>query len=218
MDKTIINLIKKELFNPTIEMTRQYLEILEVEYEDGLPKIIKIDFDESENTATAYVRVKREAFYLEFIVDTTDEGEVFSVDTCPYVGVAYMAVSKELTLKELLSLTKLNPDSTMLKGKPLSGRVSPAHFNKIEFYTGPEPGSFMTKLNNMLDVLKEDIEGVKALCEKTDSKDLFVTIIWHKGTGAFTDIYLDTQTIDKLSALGLELTFDLYAAGNEFRN
>jgi len=216
MTTTITNIITDELLNPTFEMTRQYLKILEINYEDNIPKIAKIELNQSQNQATAYVEIKNESFYLEFVFDTTDNLEISGVNTAPFIGISFTPTSEELTLEKLLSLTTINPTKTISKGDFFSNGKFEFTYNGLEFNSTSEPGRLEHKLNSLLDLLETDIEGIKELSKQTKCNDLFVTIIYHIGNGNFTGLHIDTQIINRLSKLGLELTFDIYATGNKF--
>ncbi|MGZ5242828.1 MAG: DUF4279 domain-containing protein [Bacteroidia bacterium] len=214
MTTTITNIITDELLNPTFEMTRQYLKILEVKYDDNKPKIAKIDFHE--NQATAYVEVKNESFYLEFVFDTTDKIELTGIDSFPFVGISYMPTSEELTTEELLKITSIKPTEIIKKGDFFSNGKFAYTYNGLVFETYSEPGRLERKLNYLLDILESDFEGIKQLSRQTSTKDIFVTIVYHIGNGNFTGLYLERDIIDRLSKLGLELTFDIYATGEKF--
>jgi hypothetical protein len=214
MTTTITNIITNELLNPTFEMTRQYLKILEVRYKDSKPKIAKIDFQE--NQATAYVEVKNESFYLEFVLDTTDNVELTGIDTLPFVGISFMPTSEELTTEELLKVTSVKPSKTITKGDFFSNGKFEYTYNGLEFETFSEPGRIERKLKYLLDILETDLEGIKKLSKQTSTKDIFVTIVYHIGNGNFTGLYLESDILNTLSKLGLELTFDIYATGEKF--
>ncbi len=216
MTTTITNIITEELLNPTFKMTRQYLKILEIKNEDGRPKIAKIEVDQSAYQATAYVEVKNESFYLAFVFDTTDKVEISAIDTAPYIGISFMPISEELTLEGLLNLTAIKPTKTISKGEFSSNGEFEYTYNGLEFNSNSEPGRFEGKLNSLLDFLETDIKGIKELSKQTNCNDLFVTIVYHIGNGNFTGLYIDNQVINRLSKLGLELTFDIYATGNKF--
>lgn len=216
MTTTITNIIIDELLNPTLEMTRQYLKILEIKYEDNKPKVAKINFNENQNQATAYVELKNESFYLEFIFNTTDNIELTGIDTLPFVGVSFIPTSEKLTTEELLKITSIKPTKTIKKGDNISNGKCEYTYNGLEFKTSSEPGRLETKLKYLLDTLETDTEGIKKLSKQTSTKDIFVTIIYHIGNGNFTGLYVDNDTINRISKLGLELTFDIYATGNKF--
>lgn len=218
MTTTITKIITEELLNPTFEMTRQYLKILEVKYENNKPKIAKIDLNENRNQATAYVELKNESFYLEFVFNTTDNIELTGIDTLPFVGISFMPTSEKLTIEELLKIITIKPTRTITKGDFFSDGKLEYTYNGLEFETFSEPDRLETKLKYLLDILETDTEGIKNLSNQTSTKDIFVTIVYHIGNGNFTGLYVDNETINRLSKLGLELTFDIYATGNKFDN
>lgn len=218
MTTTITNIITDELLNPTFEMTRQYLKILEVKYEDDKPKITKIDFDKNQNRATAYVEVKNESFYLEFVFDTTDTIYLIGLDSLPFVEISFMPTSEKLTTDELLKITSIKPTNIITKGDFFSNGKFEYTYNGLEFETFSEPGRIERKLNYLLDILETDIEGIKDLSRQTSTKDIFVTIVYHIGNGNFTGLFIDSEIINRLSKLGLELTFDIYATAKKFEN
>lgn len=217
MTTTIIDIITDELLNPTFEMTRQYLKILEVKYEDNKPKIAKIDFQENQNQAIAYVEVKNESFYLEFVFDTTENIELTGVDTYPFVGISYMPTSKEFTTEELLKIITFSPTRAITKGDFFSNGKFKYTYNGLVFETFSEPGRLERKIKYLLDILETDLEGIIRLSKLTSTRPLFVTIVYHIGNGNFTGLYLESDIVDRLSKLGLELTFDIYATGNKFQ-
>lgn len=140
MTTTITNIITDELLNPTFEITRQYLKILEVKCEDDKPKIAKTDFDKNQNRATAYVEIKNESFYLEFVFDTTNTIRLTGVDTLPFVGISFMPTSEKLTTDELLKITSIKPTKTITKGDFFSNGKFEYTYNGLEFETFSEPG------------------------------------------------------------------------------
>lgn len=213
---TISNLINSELLNPTFEMTRQFLNILQVEYEDNKPKIAKIDIHETR--AKAYVEVKNESFYLEFTFDTTENIELTSIDTLPYVGISFMPTSEDLTTEEMLNITTVKPSRIIRKGDTSSNGKFKYNYNGLEFESFSGPGRIDLKLKYLLDLLETDLEGIKQLSQKTSTKDLFVTIVYHIGNENFTGLFLESDIINSLSKLGLELTFDIYATGEKFKS
>lgn len=197
-------------------MTRQYLKILEVKYEDNKPKIAKIEIDDRQNQATAYVEIENESLYLEFIFDTTDKIQITTIDTIPFIGISFMPTSEELTLEELLKITIIKPTNAIAKGDFFSSGKFQYTYNGLVYETYSEPGRIEKKLKYLLDILEADLEGIKELSRLTSTKDIFVTIVYHIGNGNFTGLYVDNEIINRLSKLGLELTFDIYATGDKF--
>ncbi len=140
MTNEIKRKISDELLNPTFEMTRQYLKILQVQYEENSPNIEGIEIDETANSAKAFVEIKNESFYLEFGFSTSDGIEISYVDTIPFINVSFTPTSEELTLEQLLILTTLKPNKTVLKGDSFSSGTFENNYNGLEFNSFTEPG------------------------------------------------------------------------------
>lgn len=215
MTNQITNLITKELLSPEFEMTKDYLKVMQVKYEDDIPKIARIDIDEASNRAKAYLEVVKEDFYLEFTFDTFDEIELYSVDTAPFININFILSSEDFTLDELLALTSLKPNEMYSKGETFSNGTFEHSINGLVFESYSGPGNLPDKLDFLLDFLESDVEGIREISRQTGCNDLFVTIVYHLGVGMFTGLFLDKQTINRLSNLGLALTFDLYVAGKK---
>jgi len=54
----------KELYNPTFNLIKQYLEVMEVEKESGIPKVARIDDKQSDSDVMIYFHVKDERFFI----------------------------------------------------------------------------------------------------------------------------------------------------------
>jgi hypothetical protein len=117
-----------------------------------------------------------------------------------------------------LKITSIKPTKTITKGDFFSNGKFEYTYNGLEFETFSEPGQIERKLNYLLDILETDIEGIKELSRQTSTKDIFVTIVYHIGNGNFTGLHINNEIINRLSKLGLELTFDIYATGKKFEN
>lgn len=55
----------KEILNPTFEATKQFLEVNEIEFENGLPKVERLDLSYSENIVAIFFPFKDRDFFLE---------------------------------------------------------------------------------------------------------------------------------------------------------
>lgn len=212
MTNHIKQLVAEELQNPSFLMTGEYLKVLQPLYKNGLPQVIKVDIDNVNAIAKAYVAVKDESFYLLFLFDIEKEVVLSSVETAPFVCISYTAVSQELKLEDLLGLTTVLPTTIIKKGEKW-GRGFEYDYNGLEFVSTNNPESFLSKLNFFLDVLEADSEGINRLSEKTLCNDIFVTIIYHNGVDSFTGLWLESALMKRLSELNLGLTFDIYPSG-----
>lgn len=54
----------EEILKPSLEDTIQYLEVCEIQFENGLPKISRID-DSYKDMVVVYFEVKDERYFIE---------------------------------------------------------------------------------------------------------------------------------------------------------
>ncbi|MFN0203729.1 MAG: DUF4279 domain-containing protein [Bacteroidia bacterium] len=177
--------------------------MFEVDYQAGIPKIESIEFDKKNKQAIAYVKVKNESFYLSFCFDILAEITLTFVDTAPLYVVNFSVRSKKYSLIELLNFIKIKPSSTQNGGKE--------NDNSLNFESYKKPGKLIDKINYLLDILEGDKKGIKTLIKKTRNNVVWISIVFYNGYGTFTDLYLPKKVIKRLSSLGLEVVFDIYA-------
>lgn len=205
-----------EIENPTFGVVAQFLEVHEVAYKAGAPEVAGVKTDAPENGATVYFFVKGEHFYFAVYLDTQPEVQVRFADTEDFCQVYFSAYSAELTLQELSSLTALKPTESYDKGDKLI-RSLLAIGSSIKFQPTREPDTFANKLKQLLEFLERDIPGIKRLANEA-SGCVAVHTIFHNGTNMLGGFHLDKSDIQRLAALNLEIDFDLYAAGNLFKD
>lgn len=203
MKRKISKLVSEELRNPTFLMTSEYLAMFEVDYQNGNPKIERIEFDKDNKKAIAYVKVKDESFYMSFWFDILAKITLSCVDTSPLYVVSFSVTSKKYSLIELLNFTRIKPTLTQNGGKE--------NYNGLDFNSYMKPGKLIDKMNYLLDILEGDKKGIKNLIKKTRSNVVWITIVFYNGYGTFSDLYLPKKVIKRLSSLGLEIVFDIYA-------
>jgi hypothetical protein len=196
-------------------MTRQYLQVLQIERQNGLPEIVSIRRD-GENYV-AYVKVKDHSFYMAFTIDC-DNGDVMFVDSSPQVLIHYSVRSDTVSVEQLKQLTHLSPTNMMKKGDSylLGLHKKIYEYNGLEFSCSGEPGEVDEKLRLFLSYLSSDADGIKSLVQETGENKVWITVIYHIGTGMFSGLFLTTDNIKSLANLDLEVVVDLYAVGNPF--
>ena len=192
-------------------MTKEYLEEFKVDYKNGLPRIESIDFDKESERATAYVKIKNEAFYFTFYFDiSTNQIEISFVDTTPLFVVSFSVTSEKYTPTDLLSLTTIKPTEIIKKGEKFN-RHTKNNYSGLSFDSYKKPGLLIDKINYLLDILEIDKKGVKKLIKLTKCNSIWLTIVYYNGYGTFSDLSIPKKVIKRLSSLGLELIFDIYA-------
>lgn len=65
MEKELLKKAISEIENPTFGTTEYYLEVLNVEIENVIPKVERVDFESSDRTNIVYFSIKEEPFFFE---------------------------------------------------------------------------------------------------------------------------------------------------------
>ncbi len=216
-DTLIIEKAIGEIQSKRFGTTEQLLEVHEVVYVDGKPKVLRVDTEADDGTAIVYFPLKDEMFYLAVWLDTRPEVAVRAVGTEDYHAVYLKVISDDLSFQELSALTILKPTGGWSKGDPRKSGKSFYNFSAFHFEPNPEPDEFEDKLRKLLDFLEQDKDGIVLLVERA-SVEIQVATVFHNGNTMLGGHHLDKVTIKRLAALNLEVDFDLYAEGNLFKD
>jgi hypothetical protein len=216
-DNLIIERAIDELQSRRFGTTGQLLEIHEVVYVDNKPQVLRVDTEATDGTAVVYFPIRDEKFYLAVWLDTVPDVSVRAVGTDNFNAVYLKVISDNLSYQELSSLTALKPTRGWSKGDPRKSGKSVYNFSALHFEPNPEPDEFEDKLRKLLDFLEQDKEGMMKLTEKA-SVQVQIATIFHNGNTMLGGHHLDREIIKRLTALNLEVDFDLYAEGNFFKD
>ncbi len=211
----IIQKATEEIEAKTFGVTKQFLEVHQIVYSDGKPKVARIDTEKEDGTAIVYFPVVNEKFYVVVYLDTLPEISVRHVNTEPFHSVYFRATSEILNFSELSALTKLKPTSGWHKGDKKRFGNSVYKFASLMFEPNPEADEFEDKVKKLLDFLEQDKEGVKMLVDKANGH-VQVASSFHNGNTMLGGHHLDKAIIKSLGSLNLEIDFDIYADGNKF--
>lgn len=216
---TTNNLIQKaieEIENREFGTTKQLLEIHDVTYEGNKPKVEKIEIDDEKGTAIVYFPITAQKFHLAIYLKIKPEISVNWVEIEPNYSVYFRATSEVLDYRELCVMTTLTPSNGWNKGdKRKLGGLS-YKFSCMELLVNDNPNTFETKLKTLLDLLEQDKEGIINLGNNANGH-IQVIINFHNGNTMLGGPMIDKNTIKRISALNLEIDFDLYAEGNFFK-
>lgn len=214
-DEQVKELIRTELSQKTLGVTEQYLEIHEIEYEDGELKIARIDRESKEGLIIAYIPIKEEYFWLAVYIDESN-GTIQNIGTESRNRVLMRATSDELTCYELQLLIKLKATESINKGDFKLKKGLKYAYSVLDLEPNPEPDAFEDKLEKLLTFLEEDREGIHALA-KQSKVWVSATMDFHYGNQLLGKAYISLDKIKRLSALNLAIDFDLAAWGNPFK-
>ena len=215
-DIEIIQICTEEVEQKSWGITEQFLDIHSLVYEAGKLKIERIDRDKRDGILIAYISVKDERFYLAIYVKANPKPEIVGVGTEPYHSVYFRVTSETLDFDQLSCLTKLKPTGGWNKGDMRKYGKGEYNFTSLEFLPNPEPDEFDDKLENLLDFLEQDEEGIKKLVEMAGGY-IQVAMFFHNGNTMLGGPHLSKNAIKRMNALNLEIDFDLYANGKYFK-
>ena len=212
MEKQLLEKVISEINNPNFESTREYLNVFEIELEEGKPKVQLIERDVYDDIAVVFVKIKQEPFFLAFSF-SKENLELIGTYTENSNQIYFTATSKTMTFKQLSEMTKL----TNLKGWSFD-QLRPSGKSKYGFsrisYEPIENRAydFETKLNRLVSDLKSDAEGVIRI---TTSANAIVSIHHQMHTSANKGIIFKNQIIKSLGELNLGIDIDQYVYGEE---
>jgi hypothetical protein len=102
-----IDIAREEILNPSFGTTQQYLEVHDLELENGLPKIARVNSYFYNGLVAVYFQIKDEDFFLEVHLTKEPEIKVYDVWTESGHRVYLSVTSEKLTFEELSKLTSL---------------------------------------------------------------------------------------------------------------
>ena len=217
MNKTvedqIIAIAIREIEEKNLPATEQFLNVHSVLYENGSP-VVEYICASKDGTYTVYFKVKEEQFFLAIVVDMNEKNDVRWTYQEGHNQISFNVDSETYSYDELVKLTKLQPNWGWDKGShrsPILKKIS-----RIGFIPTPEPDTLESKLNKLLDYLESDIEGIQQLVTKADAY-ISSTITVHNGNSHIGGVFLEPQTLQRLSALNVSIDFDFYATGNLYK-
>ncbi len=218
IEPLIIEKAIREIEHKTFGVTAQFLEIHSLVYSDNKPKIARID-TAKEDEAVVYFNVEDEKFFLTVYVDIKPTVSVKWVDIEAYHSVYFRAASETLSLMELAWLTKLTSTRGRNKGdkkRPDTKSEFVWKQSTIHFEPNPEAGEFEDKLTKLLDYLEQDKEGIEKLVNEAKGY-IQVYSSFHNGNTLIGGHHLTIDHIKRMSALNLEIDFDISADANFFK-
>ena len=214
-ENKIIKLINEEIKNPNHGVTEQFLEVHNLVFNNKVLQIERIDWNLSDNLIAVYMPVENEKFFYFTIIEKNTK-KVGGISSIPHHKVYLHSTSKELSVTELKSFTKLVPTRSWDKNDFRPSGKSKFGFSAISFLPNPEPDFFENKLNKLLNYLESDKEGITNLVDNSDSY-ISVVSYYHNYNEMPGGPTIDKQAIQRIGKLNLEISFDQYMVGNKIK-
>ena len=198
-----------EILNPTLEITKQYLEVLEVELENGKPKIERFENDSNQNFVAVYFPIKNEEFFLE--IHLTKNAEIDSVWTQNAHKTYFSATSENLTYSELEILLQKEQAEGWSKGELRNNGKSKHTFSRISYETNKSKCYELNKhLEELLTELEKNSKNILTLTEKANAA---ISVCKYQYISGNAGINLDNKLIKRLAKLNLGIDIDTYIVG-----
>jgi len=211
----IIGIVEKELGRPSLGVVKQFLEIHEIQSDGKQPVILKVQQKKNENRILVYLAVVKQRFYFVLIIDRKTKKPDWAY-TELYVSIDLWARSKKLTVEKMQKLTTIKFSKSYRKGEMISRSKTKLKENRITINAPQTPDAFENKLSKFIRRLEKDASGIRKLVSQADG-GLGIGIDFHNGNGMLGGFSISPTLIRRLSSLGLDLNFDLYATGNRFK-
>ena len=201
----------EEILNPTLETTKQYLEVCELEYLNGKPKVARVNSTFYEDVIAIYFPVKNHNYFIEVHISKEDDFMVQSVWTESSHRVYYTATSSQLSYHDLVKEIKLAPLEGWSKGDVRNEGKSLHTFSRL-IYEPIKNEAFCLeeKLNLLLDNIESDKEGIMRLNSIAETD---ITVCRNQYISGNMGIEISAETFKRISSLNLGLSIDTYLTG-----
>ena len=210
-EKQYIDKALEELKVQSFETTKQYLAVINLFKEGKNPIPARINLKHTENLVAIYFEVPEERFF--FVVNLTKDPNIEVQGVWVQSGhrVYLTATSESLSYSQLASFLKLQPLTGWSIGDLRPSGNTHHTFSRISFEPNPmEAYDLEEKLNELLDELEQDKEGLKKLIENSNA---YISVCRYQYVSENAGLHLDQKTIHRLSNLNLSIDVDAYIVG-----
>ena len=213
-----IQYANNEIESKTIGFTEQLLNIHQVVYSNGKPKIARVDTDKPDGTVIVYYHIVDQTFYLAIYINTIPEPTVRAVTTEPYHSVYLRADSETLSLSEQEKFSVLPATGGRNKGDKKSKTSATATWkaSTIFFEPNTEADEFEDKLEKLLIFLEGDKTGLNRLVSEADAY-IQLYSSFHNGNTLLGGHHINKDLVKRMAALNLAIDFDISIEGTSFK-
>lgn len=213
-DGIYVHLAAQELINPTFEVTKQYLNVMEVEIENEFPKVARVNYNhEGTSSVAVYFHIKDERFFIVVNLSVDQEPKVEWVWVESGHRVYLTAYSMELNYEELSSYLPLSPLKGWSKGDVRTGSAALRKFSNVSYE--PNVNEAFGLEEKLLELLKKLESYSESIIKLGENSKAYISICKHQAMCGNKGIHLNMEILKRLSFLNLELDIDTYIVGND---
>lgn len=203
----------EEILKPTLESSKEYLEVYKVEIENGMPRIARVDLTFSLNLVAVFFPIINERFFIELHLTKVPEIKVDSVNIQNAHRVYFTATSKVKSFLELSSHINQLPVKGWSVGERENFKGKDHDHSRI-IYEPIENEAY--GLNEKLELLLNDLEkNYQGILELTQNSNAYISVCKYQNLATNAGIKLDIELIKRLGKLNLGLDMDIYIVGKE---
>jgi Domain of unknown function (DUF4279) len=201
----------QEILHPTFEVTKQYLQVNEIEFENDKPKVERIELDDANNLATVYFPIKSQNYFLQISMAQLPQPIVDFVQMISGHSISLTATSYRLSYEELSRDLPLMPLHGWSKGDIKKNGKTHYEFSRISFnpFTS-EAYELEHLISLMITQLEEQADAVRLLTEKANT---CISICRYQYISANAGQHFSAEVIARLARLNLSVDIDTYIVG-----
>ena len=211
--KIYVSIAIQELGEPTFEVTKQYLQVMEVELENEAPRVARVNLDHTSESIAVYFYVKQEGFYIVVNLSKGNNPEVEWVWMESGHRVYLTATSETLGHDALSSYLPYDSLTGWSKGDLQKNGKRVYKFTRVSYE--PNVNEAYGLEEKLLELLIDIEKSSGAIHELVENSIAYISICRHQYISANTGIHLDLDILRRLSKLNLELDIDTYITGTE---
>lgn len=211
--KKYVSIAIQELRQPTFEITKQYLQVMEVELENEAPRVARVDLDHASESIAVYFFIKEERFFIVVNLSKGDTPKVEWVWMESGHRVSLTAISEALGYEELSSYLPYNSLTGWSKGDLHKSGKKAYKFTRVSYE--PNVNEAYGLEEKLLELLINIERSSGAIHKLVENSQAYISICRHQYISANAGIHLDLDILHRLSSLNLELDVDTYITGSE---
>jgi hypothetical protein len=204
-----------EIFNPTYELTKQYLKVNPLIYNNGDPVIEDIIINYESKTAEVYFPILDEEFYLVIYLDIEPDVSIRIMNMSAGNRVYLNISSEKLSFAEITKDFLLQPTRFWKKGELMLKRNIEKYYEESGFMFEPnskKTGEVEKKIDHVLQLLQPFKNKMNEL---ENDASLLIQVCYYGYKDQMWGIHLEKEMLKKLSDLHLSIDIDLYASGTD---
>jgi hypothetical protein len=199
--------IADEIREPSLAITKQYLEMMSVVMVDGLPKVVRVDHGKNDEYVSYYCAIEGDDFFFVAFVSKS-KGHVLWVNVQAAYRVYLTCASKTLSFQELSRCLPLSPLRGWSKGDVRRCGKGHYSFSRVSY----EPNLCLAydleeKLDELLVSLELCASSVKQLAF---TEDVYIVVYRRQYSEANMGLGLKSENIKRMAALGVGFDMDAY--------